>query len=258
LPNKKNPANLPFPHFPHLNLRPSYLGRLDRNAQEEFMPRYGTLGDYRFSDAADAASDIRGAKIYGPNHQKLGEIDDVIFDHATGGIVYVIIDTGGWLTSRKFILPPQQLRPSTLHQHDFQVSLSEKEIEAFPPYDHTAIASEEKWADYERRYRSHWVDGPIMHREGTDRNITPTTKQQVGAGSGTIPSAAEEDTGEPITSPVTDAEMELSPAGPTLRWTTFEDKLRQRREEVLESSIKALERAETASQPERSERRKAG
>jgi hypothetical protein len=31
--------------------------------------------------------------------------------------------------------------------------------------------------------------------------------------------------------------MDVSPAGPTLRWSAFEDSLRQRREEVLQSSI---------------------
>ena len=32
-------------------------------------------------------------------------------------------------------------------------------------------------ADYEPCYRSKWVGGPVVHREATDRNITPTTAQ---------------------------------------------------------------------------------
>jgi sporulation protein YlmC with PRC-barrel domain len=224
------------------------------------MPRYATLGEYRFSDAQDAATDIRGSKVYGMNDQKLGEIDDVIFDHATGGIVFAVVDTGGWLSSRKFIVPPQSLRPSPEHRDDFQVNLSKQQIESFPPYEPGSVRSEEKWGDYERRYRSKWVDGPVMHREATDRNITPTTKQQVDAGSGTIPSAADADDGEPLTTVNTEAAMDISPAGPSLRWTTFEDKLRQRREEVLEESIRNLERAERAETPSQRERerRKAG
>lgn len=222
------------------------------------MPRYNTLGDYRFSDAKDAASDIRGAKVYGLNDHKLGEIDDVIFDQATGGIVFVVVDTGGWLTSKKFVVPPQRLRPSSQHVDDFQVSLTKELIEAFPPYDGSDVTSEERWTDYEARYRSQWVDGPVMHREATDRNITPTTQQQIDAGSGAIPSAEKEDAGRPITPVVTDANMEISPSGPSLRWTTFEDKLRQRREEVLESSIDTVKRAAGESQTasERGERRK--
>ena len=57
----------------------------------------------------------------------------------------------------------------------------------------------------------------------------------------------------------TEATMEVSPSGPTLRWTAFEDTLRQRREDVLQSSIDNLKKAsgETAAESERIERRKA-
>ena len=205
------------------------------------MARYGTLGDYRFSDTQEAALDIRGAKMYGPGDQKLGEIDDVIFDEATGAIVFVVVDTGGWLSSKRFIVPSQEIRPSLQHENDFLVDLTKEQIESFPPYDGTALTSEEKWADYEQRYRSKWVEKPVMHREATDRNVTPTTRQQVGAGAGTIPSseedAAELDAETEVEPVRSEATMEVTPAGPTLRWSAFEDSLRQRREEVLQSSI---------------------
>ena len=47
----------------------------------ELMAQYGMLRDYRLTDAAE---DIRGSKLYGLNDEKLGVIDDVIFDHSTG------------------------------------------------------------------------------------------------------------------------------------------------------------------------------
>jgi hypothetical protein len=207
------------------------------------MARYGTLGDYRFTDTQEAALDIRGAKVYGPGDHKLGEIDDVIFDEATGAIVFLVVDTGGWLSSKTFIVPPREIRPSLQHEDDFLVDLTKEQIETFPPYDGASLTSEEQWADYERRYRSSakWVENPVMHREATDRNITPTTQQQVGAESGTIPSdvedTAELDAETEVTPIRTEATMDVSPAGPTLRWSAFEDSLRQRREEVLQSSI---------------------
>jgi sporulation protein YlmC with PRC-barrel domain len=229
------------------------------------MARYGTLGDYRFADTKEAASDIRGSKVYGPKDEKLGTIDDVIFDESTGSIVFMVVDTGGWLSSNKFIVPPEQVRPSMQHEDDFLVDLSKKQIEDFPPYDGKAVSSDDRWAEYEKSYRSKWVDSPVMHREATDRNITPTTKQQVGAGSGTIP-ASDADTAEidarAVVAPVhKEATMEVSPAGPSLRWTAFEDTLRQRREEVLQSSIENAKaddakRASGETSPE-SERRKA-
>jgi sporulation protein YlmC with PRC-barrel domain len=222
------------------------------------MARYGTLGDYRFSDTREAAQDIRGSKVYGPHDKKLGEIDDVIFDEATGAIVYLVVDTGGWLSTKRFIVPPSEIRPSLQHQDDFLVDLTQEQIESFPPYDGESLTSEELWADYEKRYRSKWVENPVMHREATDRNITPTTKQQVSAGSGTIPASdadtAELDTETEVTPVRSEATMEVDSSGPALRWTAFEDVLRRRREEVLQSSI---DNAKRASGKKSFERRKA-
>src|SRR6266436_3269005 len=134
------------------------------------MAQSGMLRDYRFTDAAE---DIRGSKLYGLNDEKLGKIDDVIFDHSTGEIRYVVVDTGGWLSTKKFIVPAGRLRASLEHKHDFIVDLTKKQVEDFPPYQETDLESDEQWVDYEGRYRSLWEGGPVMHREGTDRNITP-------------------------------------------------------------------------------------
>ena len=74
------------------------------------MAHYGTLRDYHFVDN-ESADDIRGgSKVYGLNNEKLGKIDDVIFDHSTGQIRYVVVDTGGWLSSKKFIVPSHRLQ----------------------------------------------------------------------------------------------------------------------------------------------------
>ena len=136
------------------------------------MPHYGTLRDYRFTDA-DEATDVRGSKVYGFGDEKLGKIDDIVFDHSTGHIYYVVVDTGGWLSSNKFIVPPEALRPSVDHEGDYRVDLTQDQIESLPPYNESDLESEEKWADYNGRYRSQWEAKPIMHRVATDRNITP-------------------------------------------------------------------------------------
>jgi sporulation protein YlmC with PRC-barrel domain len=219
------------------------------------MARYGTLGDYRFSDQQEAAGDIRGSKVYGPNDHKLGDINDVIFDEATGAIVYVVVDTGGWLSSKKFLVPPQRIRPSLQHENDYLVDLTKEQIESFPPYDGQALSSEEQWADYEQRYRSKWSDDEIMHRPGTDRNITPTTQQQIDAGSGSIPTIEEDieelDDETDLTPLHTEVDAEISPNMPTYRWTTFEDTLKRRREDVLQASIDNVKRADREGLPER-------
>jgi hypothetical protein len=154
----------------HLSSRLHLKGRLT-------MTHYGRLADYQFGDKAD---DIRGATVYGNGDEKLGKIDDVIFDHSTGEISYVIVDTGGWLSSKRFVVPPQRLSSSTSHDGDFTADLTKDQIQQFPEYDEKDLDSSDKWSNYENRYRAKWEEHPVMHRAETDRNITPTTLQYEG------------------------------------------------------------------------------
>jgi hypothetical protein len=93
-----------------------------------------------------------------------------------------------------------------------------------------------------------------MHRAGTDRNITPTTKQQVGSGAGTIPTSDVDvvklDTETDVTPVHSDPTIDVTPGGPSLRWSAFEDTLKQRREDVLQSSIDNAKRADREALPE--------
>jgi PRC-barrel domain len=141
------------------------------------MTHHGVLGNYQFQEAS---GDIRGAHLYGLEDEKLGKIQDVIFDHSNGTIRYVVVDTGGWLATKEFIVPADRLRTSAKHDGDFEADLTKKQIESFPPYDKNNLQSQESWADYEGRYRAKWESHPVMHRAETDRNVTPTTQQLQG------------------------------------------------------------------------------
>ena len=141
------------------------------------MNHYGTLRDYRFADKD--VDDIRGSNIYGVNDEKLGDIDDVVFDHSTGDIRYIVVDSGGWLSSKKFLVPADRLRPSTKHDGDYQVDMTRAQIEQFPPYDEKDVDDEKRWHDYDDRYQKLMTtDGGVMHRtDSPDRIITPPADQ---------------------------------------------------------------------------------
>jgi PRC-barrel domain len=200
------------------------------------MARYGMLRDYRFPDVAE---DVRGSKLYGLKDEKLGKIDDVIFDYFTGLIRYVVVDTGGWLTTRKFIVPADRLRASTEHKDDFAVDLTKAQVEAFPPYSESDLESEQQWADYEGRYRAKWEADPVMHRMGTDRNITPTTQQMPEQPAASATVSADRDTGaftEGGFAASTDSVViSQSAVGIGPRWDTFQDRLRERRKQAIDT-----------------------
>jgi sporulation protein YlmC with PRC-barrel domain len=217
------------------------------------MANYGMLREYQFVDAAE---DIRGSKLYGIDDEKLGKIDDVIFDYATGVIRYVVVDTGGWLQTKQFIVPGNRLRASAKHDDDFEVSLTKAQVEAFPPYNQQDLESDEQWSNYEVRYRSKWEADPVMHRAGTDRNITPTPQQMEGNLNSEMASGSPEAAkrklastnaadAEPVEIGDTEmiepgfaagtstVEIQNSAVGIGGRWDTFQDRLRERRKEVI-------------------------
>jgi len=150
------------------------------------MSHFATLKDYQFKDRTD---DIRGATLYGVDGDKLGTIDDVIFEHGSGGVKYCVVDTGGWLSSHKFLVPAERIHAFDRDPNALQVDLLKEHIEKyFPPYDGKTVERDEDWRDYEGRYQRSttesrvWNDGPVMHREGSNRILTPDNVE--GAGSG--------------------------------------------------------------------------
>jgi len=199
------------------------------------MPHYGLLRDYRFDDLG-TDEDIRGSNVYGRDDEKLGKIDDVIFDHSTGAIRYVVVDTGGWFKHKKFLVPPHRLHSSAEHKDDFAVNLDKQQIETLPPYSESDVESEDKWKAYEKRYDETWHAGPVQHRKGSDRDITPTP-QEMPAESGSIgsqltPSERAEVNSRIIPAGSDEVTISSSAVGIGSRWLTFEERLRQRRRDI--------------------------
>ena len=115
---------------------------------------YTTLRDYRFNKEID---DLRGSAVYGPTDEKLGKIDDVVFDSNSGIIRYLVVDTGGWLKSRRFLVPAEELHPSSTHDNDFTVSKSKAQIEQFPSLDDKVLEDKLAFEDYDKSHRSSWA-----------------------------------------------------------------------------------------------------
>jgi hypothetical protein len=219
------------------------------------MAHYGTL---KGNPVGETGEDIRGSHLYGVDDEKLGKIDDVIFDHSTGDIRYIVVDTGGWLSSKKFIVPAEGVRVSAKHEDDFQADLTKRQIESFPPYNESDLESESNWQGYEGRYRAKWVTNPVMHRAETDRNVTPTSEQQTGNISSERAAGYAQDVASstrlkpvPLRASRSDAEAASSPTERAVpagtdsvvisssavgiggRWDTFQSRLRERRKEAV-------------------------
>jgi sporulation protein YlmC with PRC-barrel domain len=146
------------------------------------MAHYATLDEYHFSADVD---DIRGANLYSSDNKKIGKVKDVIFDHQTGEIRYLVVDAG---LDRKVLVPSSHLYRFLADEEDFETDISAIEIGELPRFDESMLKDEKQWREHEEEhrtawkeqekrllaeYKQKWHESPVQHRKGSDLDITP-------------------------------------------------------------------------------------
>jgi sporulation protein YlmC with PRC-barrel domain len=141
------------------------------------MPHYGILREYRFEDI----NDVRGSEVYGVNDEKLGTIEDVVFDHSTGDIRYIVLKTGGLLSRKQILVPANRIDSYGNHEDKFYANLDKERLEMLPEFEDGALKSENDWSVYEREYETRLNDGAVMYNKDTGRIVTPPVEEVAGA-----------------------------------------------------------------------------
>jgi uncharacterized protein YrrD len=140
------------------------------------MPHYGILRDHKIEDV----DDVRGAEVYGVNDEKLGTIDDVIFDHSSGDIRYIVLNTGGLLSRKKVMVPANRVEPYGNHDDKFYAELDKERLEMLPEFNDETMKAQGDWSTYEKDYEKRWNDGAVMYNKDTGRIITPAHNEAEG------------------------------------------------------------------------------
>ncbi len=139
------------------------------------MPHYGILRDHKMEDV----DDLRGAEVYGVNDEKLGTIDDVIFDHSSGDIRYIVLKTGGLLSRKRVMVPANRVEPYGNHDDKFYAELDKERLEMLPEFNEDTMKAQGDWSTYEKDYEKRWNDGAVMYNKDTGRIITPPHEEEV-------------------------------------------------------------------------------
>lgn len=134
------------------------------------MAHLGNLGNRQVSKDVQ---DIRGTVLRESNDKKLGTVDDLIFDHDTMEIRYLVIDSEGWLENGRFLLPVERVSADRNHEDGLTTDATRSDIKASPRYNELSLNSDRAWKNYEQEFKQHWDDKPVMHIKGSDRIITP-------------------------------------------------------------------------------------
>ena len=78
--------------------------------------------------------DPTGKTAYGVNEEKIGKIEGALVEDTTGRIRYLIVDVGGWFSSKEVLVPAGLAR--IVGDDVFFDSLTEAQVEAMEVYDH--------------------------------------------------------------------------------------------------------------------------
>ncbi len=144
------------------------------------MPHYGILHDHKMEDV----DDLRGADVYGVNDEKLGTIDDVIFDHSSGDIRYIVLKTGGMLSRKKVMVSANRVEPYGNHDDKFYAELDNERLEMLPEFNEDTMKAQGDWSTFEKDYEKRWNDGEVMYNKNTGRIITPAPEEVKGSAIG--------------------------------------------------------------------------
>jgi len=147
------------------------------------MTHYAILRDYQFD--ADI-QDIRGARLYGDGGSELARIDDVLFEHGSGNIEYLVANEGH---GRRVLIPVSEVRTAITSDRDFDSDLTKTDMDHLPAFEEKILKHDEQWKHYiqlhreaieerqeaaQREYKEAWTDDPVAHRsDNVAHTITP-------------------------------------------------------------------------------------
>lgn len=121
-------------------------------------------------DINDDRADLDGLNVLDPAGNKLGDLDGFIVEASSGRPFYAVVDSGGWFSSRRYLLPIGHARLDTGNQA-LRVDLDRPTIERFPEFDEGQFAemSEEAGRRFTERTLTACCATELQSRTGPDR-----------------------------------------------------------------------------------------
>lgn len=134
------------------------------------MTHCGNLGT---QEVSEDVHDVRGTIVRGSDGEELGTVDDVIFDHDTMEIRYLVVDGAGRLEAGTFLIPADRVSADIDHEDGLAAGVTSQQVENSPKYDGNSLRSDKGWKQYEQKFKQYWEEKPVMHIKGSDRIIVP-------------------------------------------------------------------------------------
>jgi hypothetical protein len=103
-------------------------------------------------DLDDSTVDFDGLDVRGDDGAHLGDVDGFLVDPSSGRVLYTVVDSGGWFTSRRFLLPIGHVTIDG-DAGAMRVDVSREALRSFPEFDERNFRdySDEDLRSYEHR-----------------------------------------------------------------------------------------------------------
>jgi hypothetical protein len=125
----------------------------------------------------DSVVDFHNLDVHGPDEDKLGTIDGFIIDTVAERALYVVVDSGGWFTSERFLLPIGHAR---LHADGraLDVDVTKDALARYPEFDEARFreSSDDALRAYEARMASACCPGEVMPASTTASDVYQTRR----------------------------------------------------------------------------------
>ena len=91
--------------------------------------------DYRNQFKDNSLSHIDDYGVYASGDDKVGSVEDGLFDDTTGQFRYLIVDTGVWIFGKKVLLPIGAARFDNSQERVYVEGLTKDQVEHLPEYE---------------------------------------------------------------------------------------------------------------------------
>jgi len=116
-----------------------------------------TYPDYKNTFNDNNLSHLEDYSVYADGDDKVGSVEDGLFDDTTGQFRYLIVDTGFWFFGKKVLLPIGRAQFDNSQQRVYVAGLTKNQVENLPEYDENTSVD----YDYEENVRGVYRENAV-------------------------------------------------------------------------------------------------
>jgi hypothetical protein len=87
---------------------------------------------------------------------------DVIFDHDTLEMQYLVVDSDGWLEAGTFLLRVDRVSADENDEDSLVAGVTRQQIVKSPQYDNSTLQSKDEWKKYEQEFKRYWDEAQVF------------------------------------------------------------------------------------------------